>query len=228
MDGSNENKVVRRSIDWFSVSLVTVVMLSAIVAFAVYRQAFSAGLSHAPDNWSAFGGFIGGLFGPLISFLTLLAILKTIDLQKQLLKTQRSEFEELQALQAETLRSQRDQIDRANADADRRVLEESRLNLLRTIDNYTAALNIECDTKRRSLETLMNWVMDGKGSPTKDEINKCREKIRQYEKRLAAVMLLYGDLCFEDFNDVSSMKEFYKKEMEKIWSDPQPSPEPQV
>ena len=79
--------------DLFSLFLVVVVIVSVVLAVVLYRQSFGSGLSLEPNNWSAFGGYMGGVFGPLISFLTLLAILKTIRLQKELLDTQRTEFE---------------------------------------------------------------------------------------------------------------------------------------
>jgi len=73
-----------------------------VIAAVVYLSIFNNGLSKAPDNWSAFGSFFGGVFGPVISLVTLFAILKTIDLQKQLLSTQRKEFDDLSKLQRES------------------------------------------------------------------------------------------------------------------------------
>ncbi|CEL28672.1 hypothetical protein [Pseudomonas fluorescens] len=73
-----------------------------VIAAVVYLSIFNNGLSKAPDNWSAFGSFFGGVFGPVISLVTLFAILKTIDLQKQLLSTQRKEFDDLSKLQRDS------------------------------------------------------------------------------------------------------------------------------
>lgn len=52
-----------------------------LLLIAFYLSAFNAGLSRSPDNWSAFGAFFGGVLGPGISLVTLIALLRTIDLQ---------------------------------------------------------------------------------------------------------------------------------------------------
>lgn len=207
------------SVDVFSLALVAAVSIAVVFSVYFYRQAFNGDLSVTPDNWSAFGSYIGGIFGPLISFLTLLAILKTIALQKELLATQRYEFEAMQRLQAKTLGSQLAQIDRANSEADRRIVEETRLNILKTLDNYLRALKEEYGNKLKGYDQLFQWLMDGKARPTMEQINSVRSRLSAYEKRLASLTVLYSDLCFEDFTDVASIKSRYQSGMEKIWGD---------
>ncbi|MEX2903696.1 hypothetical protein AB3967_20520 [Pseudomonas rhodesiae] len=56
-----------------------VVLFLLLVVF--YTNTFNAGISSSPDKWSAFGTFFGGLLGPGISLVTLIALLRTIDLQ---------------------------------------------------------------------------------------------------------------------------------------------------
>ncbi|WP_169857673.1 hypothetical protein [Pseudomonas mandelii] len=209
---------IKKPTDWFSVSLVAVVVLSVVVSLITYMSVFDAGLSSKADSWSAFGSYIGGLFGPLISFLTLLAILKTIALQKELLDTQRHEFDEMQRLQTKTLDSQLAQIGRANAESDRRVVEETRLNVLKTLENYSSALQAEYEIKRRGFETLLKSGMDGKAGPTRDQIDGMHTKLSDYETCLAALTMLYSELCFNDFTDVGSIKDYYQSEMSGIWA----------
>lgn len=220
MQGNNKGadvNVVRNRIDFFSASLIAVVIVSVVVVVYMYGDNFESGLSRSVESWAAFGGFMGGLFGPLISFLTLLAILKTIGLQKILLDTQRSEFKAMQSLQDKTLESQLAQIHRANAEADRRVIEETRLNILRTLEHSVRALNQELEIKRRKLDMLLQWVMDGKSGPTPEEVEKLQGGIRKQERRIAAMSMLYDTLCFEDYECVGSIKAAYKSGMEVIW-----------
>lgn len=207
------------SVDAFSIVLVVAVFLALGLSVYFYRQSFSGELSVNPDRWSAFGSYIGGLFGPLISFLTLLAILKTIGLQKELLDTQRHEFDEMQRLQTKTLDSQLAQIERSNAEADRRVVEETRLNVLKTLDNYSIALHREYESKRKGLDQLLQWAMDGKAAPTREQIDRVRSKISAYEVRLAELTMLYSDLCFKEFTDVSSIKTHFQSEMKRAWGE---------
>lgn len=206
----------KKPTDWFSVSLVAVVLVSVVVSLLVYKSVFGAGLSSKADTWSAFGSYIGGLFGPLISFLTLLAILKTIGLQKELLDTQRHEFDAMQRLQVETLASQLAQIERSNAEADRRLIEENRLNVLRTLENLTEGLQREYETKQRGFETVAQWMIDGKSVLDREKMTKLRGRLSNYESHLAALNILYSELCFNDFKDVASIKSHYQSEMERI------------
>lgn len=62
---------------WGMVFLCVVLVL----AIGCYLTVFNNGLSRSPDNWSAFGSFFGGVFSPLISIVTLFALIRTIGLQ---------------------------------------------------------------------------------------------------------------------------------------------------
>lgn len=76
-------------------------LLGSLLYF--YFNVFDGDISRKPDSWSAFGSFFGGVFGPVISLVTLFALLRTIQLQKELLVTQSTEFDALSALQSEQL-----------------------------------------------------------------------------------------------------------------------------
>lgn len=206
-------------IDEFSACLVGAVIVSVCLSVYFYRKSFGGELSVKPEEWSAFGTYVGGLFSPLISFLTLIAILKTIGLQRELPDTQRTEFSAMERLQARTLASQLSQIERSDADADRRLIEESRLNILKTLDNYSSALHKEYETKQRGYEMLLDWAMKGHGSPSREQIIQLRGKLDDYEARLAKLTVLYSDLCFDDFTDIASLKAAYQVGMEEIWRD---------
>lgn len=211
------NRKFRISADWFSVALVTVVMLSAVLAFVVYRQAFSADLSHQPDNWSAFGGFVGGVFGPLISFLTLLAILKTIGLQKDLLDTQRNEFETMQALQLKAVEAQLSQIRSSDAESARRLIEESRISALQALDKYLHGIRAEYEQKKSQLNSLYQWLLDGKAKASTEDMERMTAKLKEYEETLALMTVLYGDLCFCDFENVEELREKFQTGIAEIW-----------
>ncbi|MGF0241214.1 hypothetical protein ACQR3P_18355 [Rhodococcus sp. IEGM1300] len=79
---------------WFLI--VSTAIAALMVAIYYYRLTFGGGFSPEAGDWSAFGGYIGGVFGPLVSFLTLLAVLKTVYLQRELLDAQAGEFIKLE------------------------------------------------------------------------------------------------------------------------------------
>ncbi|SDT98113.1 hypothetical protein [Pseudomonas yamanorum] len=104
----------------FSVFAVT---LALVIAVVLYRSKFGGGLSITSGEWSNFGGYIGGIFGPLVSFVTLLAVLKTVYMQRELLEVQKAEFKSMNVLQQQTFDTQLNQMTKAASDA--RVLQVS-------------------------------------------------------------------------------------------------------
>ena len=74
---------------WFMLMLMA--CAGVCVAFYIYRDQFGGGYSSEPDNWSAFGSYMGGVLGPLVSLLTLIAVIRTVYLQRELLDAQREE-----------------------------------------------------------------------------------------------------------------------------------------
>lgn len=214
---SAEKEMQKKYFDLFSVLLVSVVVVSVVLAMVVYRQAFSSELSIEPNNWSAFGSYVGGVFGPLISFLTLLAILKTIGLQKELLDTQRTEFETMQALQVKAIEAQLSQIRSTDAESARRLIEESRVSALRALDKYIHGIRAEYEQKKSQLNSMHQWVLDGKANPSADDMKRMTVKLKEYEKKLALMTILYGDLCFGDFENVEELRGKFQAGVAEIW-----------
>lgn len=216
--GTTEQK---RSVDLFALMLVIGVIICVSVAVTVYVQIFNLGLSSEPNNWSAFGSYIGGVLGPLISFLTLLAILKTIGLQKELLDTQRTEFEAMQALQLKAIEAQLSQIRQSESEAARRLVEESRNSALLALERYMHSCRAEYEQKKNQLNITYQWVLDGKATISSEEMKLITDKLKPYEEKLASMTLFYGDICFGEFKNVDDLKKTFQKELGEIWS---PSP----
>lgn len=207
----------KKAVDLFSILLVAVVVVAVVSAVAVYRSAFGAGLSLNPDRWSAFGSYVGGVFGPLISFLTLLAILKTIGLQRDLLETQRSEFETMQALQVKAVEAQLSQIKSSEVDAARRLIEETRINALQALDRYMDGLRSEYDHKKNNVNSIYGLALEGKASVQADDLVRMMNKLKEYEKMLAAMTILYGDICFGEFKGADELRKAFQKGVTEIW-----------
>jgi hypothetical protein len=99
----NDKKIAKSQFDSVLIfGLICIFTLLAILLW-FYFSIFDGGISKKADSWSAFGSFFGGVFGPAISLVTLFALLRTIQLQKELLITQRSEFESMGAMQVNQL-----------------------------------------------------------------------------------------------------------------------------
>lgn len=205
-------------IDRFLLLGFTCVLIMILLAVMSYLSVFNNGLSHSPDSWAAFGSFFGGVVGSIASVVTLLAVLKTIFLQKELLDVQRSEFSAMQALQNKMFESQLAQINRDNKNSERKIVEETRLNVLKTLEFTTRSLSDELDVKRKGAEQMMMWGVEGKIIVTLEKIEKVNLKIKAYERRLAEMMNLHISLCFDDYEDAKSIKDYYQSEMTRIFA----------
>ena len=103
-------------------------------------------------------------------------------------------------------------------ESDRRILEEARINLLKVLDNVSAGLRDECEAKRKKLDLLLQWVVEGKANGKVEDIRKGTATIKKYEKRLAALMVLYGEICLEGYSDITAMRKHFQNEMGEIWT----------
>ena len=90
----SENNITRTSNNTEKVLnyiLVIAITLSA-GTIGIYLYTFSGGLSQDNEKWGAFGSFLGGALGPMLSFLSLIAIIKTIRLQLDELELTKEEL----------------------------------------------------------------------------------------------------------------------------------------
>lgn len=133
-------------------SLVALVVIGMIVSIFAYRSVFDGALSELPADWGNAGGFFGGIFTPIIAFATLVAIVITIQLQKQLLDTQNREFTKLYHLQKETLATQKIELDLIKEQAlDQSFSEQKKI--------YLSLLEQQTDIRRSNMERASEGAM---------------------------------------------------------------------
>lgn len=82
------------SVNLFKYLLGIFVIAIVIIAFAftIYFIKFHGSLSATNGDWGTFGDFIGGTLNPILSFLSLIALLVTIFLQSKELEHTREEL----------------------------------------------------------------------------------------------------------------------------------------
>ncbi|WP_308907648.1 hypothetical protein [Pseudomonas canadensis] len=117
---------------WFYSSASILVSLAIAIFF--YRLKFSGGLSDNSTDWSNFGSYMGGVFGPLVSFVTLLAVLKTVYMQRELLDTQKQEFIALNSQQVSSLERQDAQLKISIEESQRSSVQDYLSNQFKLID----------------------------------------------------------------------------------------------
>lgn len=123
-----------------------------LAAFCAYFQEFHGGFSPKQEIWGQFGDFVGGTVNPILSFLTLIALVLTVVLQIRQLDLAR---EELNNSKAE-LESTRKELERS-ADTQRitaRALEEQAKHAV--IAAQLAALRASLEITSESFRQAQN------------------------------------------------------------------------
>lgn len=99
--------------------IVAVAGAVLVTTYYAYIQEFHAGFSAKQEVWGQFGDFIGGTVNPVLSFLSLLALVFTVVLQTRQLENSRTELSnskaELEATREEMRRSAEAQREVAKA-----------------------------------------------------------------------------------------------------------------
>jgi len=72
--------------------IITAIILITIVSSLYFYNFREYGLSPQHEDWGTFGDFMGGTLNPLFAFLSLLALLKTLQIQSQELRATRKEM----------------------------------------------------------------------------------------------------------------------------------------
>ncbi|VVQ17323.1 hypothetical protein PS914_05996 [Pseudomonas fluorescens] len=209
-------KVVRALKSFWFVSTLAI-LIAFFFAVYLYRLKFGGSLSSNSSDWSNFGSYIGGVFGPLVSFVTLLAVLKTVYLQRELLDIQRDEFKSMQDLQRETLDSQLEQFKQAaevgRQDQYHRTLE----HLLNMIDRHSVLHGNIVERLSSSLETLAIWAFEGR-PVKKEQLVEVAAKNERHKRTITGLTMLAVDLSQISFATTDELREFYRSEMQKIFS----------
>lgn len=187
-----------------SVIVVVFVMVGTVV---LYRYKFDGGLSGLSIEWSNFGGFIGGIFGPLISLVTLFAVLKTVYMQRELLDAQQHEFKLLMIKQDEEIELARSEANRAKAQAYQTAL-------LNVIANFTSELRIESNENldaareaRAGSDSILGGVYTEHSYKTKADVLR---------KKIAALGVLALTLSINEFNNIDEIQSKFVAEMLEI------------
>lgn len=199
---------------WLSIAGL---LASLAVSVYCYRQVFGAKFSTDPNYWSAFGTYFGGIFSPLVSFVTLVAILKTIKLQSTLLETQNTEFAVMQDIQMRTLASQQELSERALKDAARQELEACRLSFLSLVDRYLDHAHKRLASLTSRFDILAEWMLDGKATDRKDDFIKISEILESLKVHIKDLHLIIVDITFSEITDPEVMREHFRSELGKLF-----------
>jgi len=178
----------RGQLDWH-LKLGTLGILAVLIISAfLYLKVFNGSLSQDSSVWSAFGSFFGGLLGPLISLVTLLAVLRTVELQKQLLEIQQREFESLSSIQFA-----------ANADS---KLAEYKSHQLQLLDQQITMFERMQDRYNQQAE---NMVASHRGA-IRHDIERLDSYIARTETAISKLVRLSIEVSLQEFESINELK----------------------
>jgi hypothetical protein len=186
-------------LDWH-LKLGTLGILAVLIVSAyLYLKVFNGSLSQDSSVWSAFGSFFGGLFGPLISLVTLLAVLRTVELQKQLLEIQQREFEDLSSIQRA-----------ANADS---RLAEYKSHQLQLLDQQINMFERMQDRYNQQAEYLASR---NRGIVYNNDIADLDKAMASTEVSISRLVRLSIEVSLEEYEDIEELKLKVSSGLEKI------------
>ncbi|WAC62000.1 hypothetical protein OVA13_11355 [Pseudoxanthomonas sp. SL93] len=91
MSEEDKEEGKKRNTDWLATVAVLVVTLVAVL---YYTFTFGPDVSDNKTDWGTFGDYIGGIMNPFIGFITVLLVLRTLEITKEESETTRKEMKE--------------------------------------------------------------------------------------------------------------------------------------
>ncbi len=188
---------------------VLVLLLFAIMGFAVYLYRQKLGNTLAMDSveWSNFGSFFGGLFGPLVSFVTLIAVVVTVYMQRELLDAQSNEFKEMIAKQNE-------QLCLARSEANRTEVQSYQVALLNSLAAFAAEFRQDASEQLIAAEKAQ--LSDNKILEKVFAEADHRGLADESRKKVAAFTILAFELSVAEYSSVQEIKGKFVPEMQRI------------
>lgn len=209
----NQQRVRDRSLALLLIS-VAVVILAIFVTVGVYRHTFGGNLAVTSIEWANFGGFIGGIFGPLVSFVTLLAVLKTVYMQRELLDVQKHEFTQLLEFQRNESIKQDEQLVLAKSEANRAKVQAYQTIILNVVESFSNEFRLDSNemfaaADKASLDHLS--VLQGVNASA-----KYRERGDEARKKVADFKILALELSVAEFSNVREVKDKFAPRLLEI------------
>lgn len=196
---------------------ILIVLAAVIGVCGFYFYMFNAGLSDDSGKWSDFGGYIGGVIGPLISFVTLLAVLQTVYLQKQLLDTQQAEFKDLMKLQRNTFDAQERQVNNAIFIAGRDHMERTREACLQMIDRQILHTENKMARAGKTFEQTFQLKTES-GEQEADLRSTLKNQIIMFTNLLNDLVGYSVRVSQDSYNSPEDMLISFRSEMHRIYA----------
>lgn len=129
--------------------IIGAVVIFIVGVFMRYYFHFNVDLKSDQQNWGTFGDYIGGTLNPILSFLSLMALLGTIVLQSKELKLTRKELKQTRkelSRSAKAQKATKEILDKQSETLERQQFESTFFSLLdqhnKALEYLTEMLNL--------------------------------------------------------------------------------------
>ncbi|WP_152031569.1 hypothetical protein [Pseudomonas putida] len=182
----------------FAALIVLPVVVAAIASFVLYRDQFGGGFSDVSAKWSEFGGYIGGVLGPIVSFCTLLAVVRTVYLQRELIEVQKVEYKNLSAQQDAQIALAKEEMQTARTTSYREL--QLRLVEMLIEQSRQEAFIIQSEISRHSKNPSIFQMGDYLAN-----LSERNNQLAEEERQLRSVMV---KLSVNEFGSLDEVKNF--------------------
>ncbi|MBV7548350.1 hypothetical protein KW849_18880 [Pseudomonas sp. PDM26] len=184
---------------------VLLLVIGFVISVGLYLKTFDGGLSSNANDWSALGSFFGGVFGPIISAVTLIALLKTLRLQHQTLMSQKKDSERVIALQNQAYQAQADQLEIANAELRSAKVADFKNSVIRVFEQRIAYYQHSQSDSLNRINTIRSL---GETRHALDSIASIGEKSALYKKELEKLLRVSLIFAVKDFDSIEEAKNY--------------------
>lgn len=189
-----------------------------VICAGLYLWKFNSGLSSSSDNWSAFGSFFGGVFGPLISGVTLVALVKTIRLQQQMMLTQKKDSERVISIQNDSLKNQLEQLDIVKSQLESARLSDFKASVIRMLEQrITYYQNSQADVLTRISILKQLSISD---EEFQEAVAKLSSAMPNYKDEVSRLLKFSLKLSVMEFDNVEALRAYMDSEITLMSQDP--------
>lgn len=185
-------------------------VIACFLVCIFYIVNFPSGISSSTTRWSEFGGYLSGVLLPVISFLTLAAILRTIYLQREMLK-----------LQDDTFKAQIAQAERLSEEAAQTKIDSRKSMILSVIDRVVASNIRDAESlskvRAESLQLFSKIEDSNARVDAAFDISRLQERIQEVDKKRLALDEIFYIVSMTDYLSIELLQSDYEQRMSAIY-----------
>ena len=187
------------------------IFIGLAISIYFYHSAFGGKISTTSNDWSAFGSFFGGLFSPTVSFVTLVAILVTIKLQKRMLENQATEFSKLYQIQTKTVEAQEDQLSHIKASSEYEKIMAYKQMLLTVLVQQMDFHQKIIDRCSNSAVYMLEKQMEKPKLNLEMKLDETLNQKEESEKKLSGLAKLSITIATTKYQSISQLDKYFAK-----------------